>query len=83
MILCGASIDDVDDVEMDDTLLEPLLPASPHKKPKLSYWDMYHALSSDESMFFPMELCSCVRIVTIINVLLFIFVAVSKPFVWE
>ena len=74
MILCGASIDAVDDVEMDDTLIEPLLPALPHKKPKLSYWDMYHALSSDESMFFPMELCSCVRIVTIINVLLFIFV---------
>jgi hypothetical protein len=80
MILCGASIEDV---EMDDALLEPLLPASPHKKPKLSYWDMYHALSSDDSMFFPMELCSCVRIVTIINFLLFIFVAVSKPFVWQ
>jgi hypothetical protein len=83
MYLCGASNDDVDGDDMDVTLLEPLLPASPHKKPKLSYWDMYHALSSDEYMFFPMELCSCVRIVTIINFILFIFVAVSKPFVWE
>ena len=64
---------------MDDALLEPLLlPASPHKKPKLSYWDMYHAMSSDDSMFFPMELCSCLRIVTIITFLLFIFVAMTN-----
>jgi hypothetical protein len=83
MLLCGSGIDDVDDVELDDKLLEPLLPASPHKKQKLSYWDMYHALSLDEAMFFPLDPCSCVRIISIINGVLFILVAAKKQFGWE
>ena len=82
MLLCGSTIDDVED-EQDDKLLEPLLPASPHKKHKLSFWDMYHALSSDDAMLFPLEPCSCVRIITIVNVVLFILVATTKRFVWE